>query len=99
MFLTESEARQKKCPFAPLSVIASVQCGETPAFWESWCGCTASECMAWRWGVEFEMEEPPQLKGFAAFMERLMPTRGFPGISSKQSSRGYCGLAGRGDAQ
>ena len=49
MLLTEAEAKKKNCPFAPLGIIASAQCGEVPALWESWCGCTASKCMAWRW--------------------------------------------------
>ena len=93
MLLTETEARQKNCPFAPRRIIASVQYGDTPAHWESRCGCAASKCMAWRWSTEFEIKEQPRPRGFWAF---LAPTEYFPRISAKESSRGYCGLAGRG---
>ena len=48
MYLTEEEAKKKECPFGPLNILASVQCGEIPAVWPDFTKCGASTCMAWR---------------------------------------------------
>lgn len=85
--MTEEEAKKKWCPQARInSGLGSAW--NRPSF-PGTERCLASECMAWRWGVE----DNPYYHPPHSLMVPSDPRQNPMYIISK--THGYCGLAGR----
>lgn len=82
MIRTEEEAKTRWCPLARQNEFSRQ--GDQ---------CMASHCMAWRWARKLN----PDWKPDHTMSYPPRDTRNDPPMYIVDTTRGYCGLAGRGD--
>lgn len=90
MLMTEKEAKEKNCPQGRTIVygfdLSFNQMSMRPDVKEA--KCTASDCMAWRWGSKIEPGQMIDTKDLS--YEEVTDL-----IAERSDTKGYCGLAGR----
>lgn len=104
MMHTEEEAAELWCPYvravdgpgdASNRVrVAYTNTDATPSDRPYWARCIASKCMAWRWAQKPNPEWKPR-DGMSMTLGYGIDTRNDPPMYVDDTTRGYCGLAGR----